>query len=166
MNKLTDKQKRFIDEYLKDLNATQAAIRAGYSEKTAHSIGNENLTKPEIQERIRERQEDLKKRNEITADAVIQELAKIGFMDIGELFNDDGIIKNPTILSDKAKAAVSSVKITKRTYGKDDNETEEETTELKLWDKCKALEQLGRHLGIFAEDNNQQKVNNFSIIVN
>lgn len=55
MAKLTEKQKRFCDEYLIDLNATQAAIRAGYSEKTAHSIGAENLTKPEIQKCLSEK---------------------------------------------------------------------------------------------------------------
>ena len=55
MAKMTAKQKRFCDEYLTDLNATQAAIRSGYSEKTAYSIGNENLKKPEIQEYIQKR---------------------------------------------------------------------------------------------------------------
>lgn len=53
---LTDKQQRFVDEYLIDLNATQAAIRAGYSEKTAYSVGHENLKKPEIQKAIQEAQ--------------------------------------------------------------------------------------------------------------
>ncbi len=59
MSKLTNKQKRFIEEYLIDLNATKASIRAGYSEKTAYSIGNENLSKPEIQEAIQEAQKAL-----------------------------------------------------------------------------------------------------------
>ena len=52
---MTEKQKLFCEEYLIDLNATQAALRAGYSEKTAYSIGNENLKKPEIQEYIQKR---------------------------------------------------------------------------------------------------------------
>lgn len=64
---MTDKQKRFCDEYLIDCNATQAAIRAGYSVKTAYAIGDENLKKPEIREYIDERLEQL--RNEKTADA-------------------------------------------------------------------------------------------------
>lgn len=58
---LNDKQKKFCNEYLIDLNATQAAIRAGYSEKTARSIANENLTKPDIQKYIQELQEGIKK---------------------------------------------------------------------------------------------------------
>lgn len=77
MNKLNDKQKRFCEEYLKDLNGTQAAIRAGYSEKTAKSIANENLTKPDIQTYIQELQADIQKRNEISVDEIVQNLIEI-----------------------------------------------------------------------------------------
>lgn len=156
INKLTAKQERFCDEYIIDLNATQAAIRAGYSEKTAHSIGNENLTKPEIQNRIKEKQQEIQERNKIKADDVVQELAKIGFMTIDEIFDGNNHIKEVDMLSDKAKASISSIKITQKTYGKDDNETTEVTKEVKLWDKGKALVELGKHLGIFKEDNEQK----------
>ena len=64
MTKLTDKQKKFIDEYLVDLNATQAAIRAGYKEKAAYRTGAENLRKPQIQEEIQKRMEERQKRFE------------------------------------------------------------------------------------------------------
>ncbi|WP_213431657.1 terminase small subunit, partial [Paenibacillus dendritiformis] len=74
---LTAKQKAFVQEYLIDLNATQAAIRAGYSAKTARKIGAENLTKPDIQKAIQEAMERREKRTEITQDRVLQELAKI-----------------------------------------------------------------------------------------
>src|SRR3546814_8117 len=79
---LTDKQRRFVEEYLVDLNATQAAIRAGYSKKTAASIGEENLRKPDIAKAIQEAQAARSKRTEITQDQVLKELAKIGFADI------------------------------------------------------------------------------------
>ncbi|WP_213469940.1 terminase small subunit, partial [Paenibacillus dendritiformis] len=79
---LTAKQKAFVQEYLIDLNATQAAIRAGYSAKTARKIGQENLTKPDIQKAIQEAMDARAKRTEITADRVLQELAKIGFANI------------------------------------------------------------------------------------
>ena len=79
MTKLTDKQKKFIDEYLVDLNATQAAIRAGYKEKAAYRTGAENLRKPQIQEEIQKRMEERQKRTEITQDMVLQELAAIAF---------------------------------------------------------------------------------------
>lgn len=74
MAKLTPKQQRFVDEYLIDLNATQAAIRAGYSPKTAHSIGAENLIKPEVQKAIEQAQQERQKRTLVTQDDVIRGL--------------------------------------------------------------------------------------------
>lgn len=79
---MTDKQKKFCDEYLIDLNATQAAIRAGYSEKTAYSIGDENLRKPELQEYIQKRQKEGQERAEITRGEIIDQLKSIGFVDL------------------------------------------------------------------------------------
>ena len=76
---LTAKQKRFCDEYLIDLNATQAAIRAGYSEKTAYRTGADNLRKPQIEEYIAKRQKELSRSTEITQERVIKELALIAF---------------------------------------------------------------------------------------
>lgn len=69
--KLTPKQQRFVEEYLIDLNATQAAIRAGYSEKTAKVIGSENLSKPDIAEAIKAARDNQAQRTEITADYVL-----------------------------------------------------------------------------------------------
>ena len=82
--RLTAKQQRFVEEYLVDLNATQAAIRAGYPEKTARSIGAENLTKPVIEEAIADALKARRLRTEITQDRVLEELALIGFADIPE----------------------------------------------------------------------------------
>ncbi|WP_082017872.1 terminase small subunit [Leisingera sp. ANG-Vp] len=79
---LTAKQERFVAEYLIDLNATQAAIRAGYSAKTAHSVGHENLRKPEIAKAIQEAQAKRSEKTGITQERVLQELARIGFADI------------------------------------------------------------------------------------
>lgn len=76
---LTPKRKRFCEEYVKDLNATQAAIRAGYSERTAKSIGNENLTKPDVQEYVTMLQKDISERNEVTVDDLVRELKSIAF---------------------------------------------------------------------------------------
>lgn len=76
MANLTPKQQRFVEEYLIDLNATQAAIRAGYSEKTAYSVGHENLKKPEIQKAIEEAKNQVSKRTELTVDMVVQGLLK------------------------------------------------------------------------------------------
>ena len=83
MAKLTNKQERFVDEYLVDFNATQAAIRAGYSEHTAKSIASENLTKPDIAEAIRNRLVAKKKKTQLDADFVIHSLMAES-MDQGE----------------------------------------------------------------------------------
>lgn len=82
---LTAKQKRFVDEYLVDLNATQAAIRAGYSKKTASSIGDENLRKPDIQEYLQARMSEREERTEITQDMVLQEFWNIAIADANDL---------------------------------------------------------------------------------
>jgi len=74
---MTKKQQRFCDEYLVDCNATQAAIRAGYSEKTAYSIGCENLTKPELKKYIQDRMEQMKSETVASADEVIQYLSSV-----------------------------------------------------------------------------------------
>lgn len=79
MPTLTDKQQTFVNEYLVDLNATQAALRAGYSEKTSYSIGQENLKKPEIAEAIEKGMDKRSKRTDITADKVLEAIAAIGF---------------------------------------------------------------------------------------
>lgn len=82
---LNPKQQRFVDEYLVDLNATQAAIRAGYSVDTAGSIGHENLKKPEIQLAIAEARKLQQERTGITADKVLKEIASIAMADAREL---------------------------------------------------------------------------------
>ena len=96
--KLTPKQARFIEEYLVDLNATQAAIRAGYSARTATVIGNENLTKPYIQAAIEIAQLARSERTQITVDKVLEdiELIKLNAMqqeDDGKMINHAGALK-------------------------------------------------------------------------
>lgn len=80
---LNDKQQRFVEEYLIDLNATQAAIRAGYSAKTARQIGDENLSKPDIAEEVRKRIEARMKRTEVTQDEVIDDLRELRDISMG-----------------------------------------------------------------------------------
>ena len=112
---MTKKQKRFVEEYLIDLNATQAAIRAGYSPATAKEIGCENLTKPNISEAIAKAMAERSRRTGVNQDRVLQELAKIAFAKFG----------------------------TER--------------EIKMYDKRSALVDLGKHLGLFNSDKEQEK---------
>jgi len=108
---MTSKQNRFVSEYLIDLNATKAAIRAGYSRKTAKSIGQENLTKPDLLAKITACQEVLLARNAITADNVLQELARLAFFDVRDLFAPDGSLLPIHKLSRDAAAGIAGFKL-------------------------------------------------------
>lgn len=140
---MTKKQKRFIEEYLIDLNATQAAIRAGYSPDTAKSIGSENLTKPDIQARIAKAMAERSRRTGVNADRVVMELAKIAFVNASDVIDAETATLKPDAAPEDT-AAVQSVKV--KTFGEDGLERE-----IKMADKLKALELLGKHLGIFKD---------------
>lgn len=148
---LKAKQKKFCDEYLIDLNATQAAIRAGYAVKTAGAIGAENLKKPQIQSYLQSRRQALSQTTEITQERIIQEYAKIAFSDIRIYFDGDGKLKPLHELDDKAAAALSSVEIDE-IWGMtmDGREQIGETKKIKQWDKIKALDAICRVLGFDA----------------
>lgn len=143
---MTKKQKRFVEEYLIDLNATQAAIRAGYSPESAYSIGSENLKKPEIRACIEKAMAERSKRTGVNQDRIIMELAKIGFLNPKDLVNfDEATVKEEAAEEDLA--AIASVRV-KRFPTKDGEGIERE---IKMYDKSKALELLGRHLGMFKD---------------
>lgn len=152
--KLNDKQQRFVEEYLVDLNATQAALRAGYSKKTAYSIGSELLKKPEIQKALVTAKAERTKRTEITADRVLRELAKIGFSDIRKTISVGGNLISPSDWDDDTAGAISSIEVvTRPTTGKDEdgNTVVEHLHKINSWNKIAALEKIGKHLGMFVE---------------
>ncbi len=107
--KLTAKQKLFVDEYLIDLNASAAARRAKYSPRTAFRIGQENLQKPAIQAAIQLRMADREKRTEITQDRVLQEYARIAFLDPRKLVDENGNPLPLHKLSDDVAAAIAGL---------------------------------------------------------
>lgn len=152
---LTDKQQRFVEEYLIDLNATQAAIRAGYSESTARSIASENLSKPDIIEAISEAQAKRSQRTEITADRVLKELGRIGFSDIRNVLTPLGHLRNPNEWDDDTAAAIAAIEVVTNSgeAGRDDEGRKlvERTHKIKTWDKVSALEKIAKHLGMFVE---------------
>ena len=139
---MTKKQKRFVEEYLIDLNATQAAIRAGYSPETAGSIGAENLKKPEIKSRIDKAMAERSRRTGINQDRVLQELARIGFAKITDVV-DPETAEIRTDASDDDLACIQSIKIKPNEFGTE--------REVKLYDKKSALVDLGKHLGLFKD---------------
>lgn len=142
-DKLTPKQRLFVLEYLVDLNATQAAIRAGYSQKTAEVLGYQLLKKPLVAAAVEQAMQKREKRIEITADRVLQELARIGFSDLGDFVDiaPTGIrVKTSDQMDTRVLAEVSE---TFTVAGG--------TVKIKLHDKVAALEKLGRHLKLFTE---------------
>lgn len=148
---LTPKQAAFVAEYLIDLNATQAAIRAGYSERTAGSVGAENLTKPEIAAALAEAQQKRAERTEITQDRVLEEYAKLAFLDPRRFYDAEGrLIDIPDLPADVA-AAISGMDIAVEKAGADEsgNPVFAQVRKIKLADKKGALDSVARHLGMF-----------------
>lgn len=149
--KLTPKQAAFVQEYLVDLNATQAAKRAGYSERTASRTGSENLSKPVIAAAIAKAQTERANRTQVTADRVVEELAKIGFSNLLDYFSltSDGepYVDLSTVTREQA-AVLAELQVDDFLEGRGDDAREVRRVKVKLHDKLKALEQLAKHLGI------------------
>lgn len=152
---LSDKQQMFVAEYLIDLNATQAAIRAGYSKKTAQRIGSENLSKPLIQESIQSAMAERSERTNITQDRVLQELARLGFSDLRKTMTEGGALLDPQDWDDDTAASIAAVEVVTTFTGETDengNKVPEYTKKIKTWDKNAALEKLAKHLGMYAPE--------------
>lgn len=147
MAKLTEKQQRFVDEYLIDLNATQAAIRAGYSAKTADVQGSRMLGNVKVWQAITEAMAERSRRTGINQDRILIELARIALLNPKALVNLEDATVNPEASPDDL-AAIASVKV-KRFPTKDGGEGIER--EVKFYDKIKAVELLGKHLGMFKD---------------
>lgn len=146
MAKLTEKQQRFVEEYLIDLNATQAAIRAGYKPSSARQVGTENMSKPSIRACIDQAIAERSKRTGINQDRVIRELARLAFVNASDVIDmDEASIKCNA--SEDDTAAIASVKV-KTIPTKEGDGVERE---IRLNDKLKALELLGKHLGMFKD---------------
>ncbi|MGL4588424.1 MAG: terminase small subunit [Acinetobacter ursingii] len=144
MTKLTAKQQRFVEEYLIDLNATQAAIRAGYSEKTANEIGAENLAKPSIAKAIQDALKERSERVQIDADYVLKRLVEIDQMDVLDIMDDDGNVKPLRDWPKIWRQYISNIE----TISMDDGEGW--LKKIKWPDKVKNLELLGKHISVGA----------------
>lgn len=152
---LNEKQKRFCEEYIVDLNASKAALRAGYSEKTAGSTGSENLKKPEIQSYISELQNKRAERVEVTQDEVLSELKNFAFADITQtlLLTTEEVMNLPV----EVRRMITKYKHTTRSFKNEDGQMVKEDV-LELWfvDKTKAFEMINRHIGFYGVDNKQR----------
>ena len=140
---LSEQRQRFVDEYLIDLNGTQAAIRAGYSVKTAQEQASRLLSNVMVQQAIAKRMAERSKRTGINQDRVVLELAKIAFVKMTDIVDDHGRIKGTA--TDDDLACIESIK-----YKESDNEFGGSVErEVKVASKLKALEMLGKHLGMW-----------------
>lgn len=149
---LTPKQERFVQEYLIDLNATQAAIRAGYSAKTAEQQAYQLLQKTSVSAEIAAAQQKRAERTGITQDRVLQELARIAFFDIRRLYNQNGAMKAPHELDDEAAAVLAGVDVTEEFEGRgEDRVSIGFTKKAKVFDKGAALTLAMKHLGMLKE---------------
>ena len=152
---MTKKQRIFADEYLIDLNATKA-YKVAYpnckKDETACVNGSRLLRNAKVKEYIAIHQKKREERTQVTQDRVIQELAKIAFADIRKLYDNNGNLKNVKCLEDDIAGAVSQLETFEEYEGRgEDREYIGDTKKVKLLDKTKALELLGKHLGIFTD---------------
>jgi phage terminase small subunit len=143
--KLTPKQKLFCKYYLISLNATDAAIKAGYSKKTANRIGTENLSKPVIREYLESQMKKREEKLDITADKVINEIAKLAFANTTDILE---ITDRGVVIKDLTKLDTSCISSAEEVF---DKEGMRLGVKIKLHDKTKNLELLGRHLGLFKD---------------
>lgn len=148
MNKLTQKQQRFVKEYLVDACAAKAASRAGYSSKSAAKIGYELLDKTVVSDEIKRLQCERSRSLKVDAEMVVQELAAIAFSSVGEIFdweNNSVTLKPLHSIPVKAVKAIQYIKI-----------DPDGSVSVRLHDKMEALKGLGKHLGLFREVSPQE----------
>jgi phage terminase small subunit len=150
--KLTAKQERFCQEYVIDLNATQAAIRAKYSERTAEVIGWQLLQIPLVSERVSQLKAAQLKRLGLEADTILRELLSIATADATEAFDDMGGLKPFREWPAGLKKSLSSLEVSELFAGQGDGRTAIGLLKkVRFWDKPRSLEMLGKHLKLFAE---------------
>lgn len=151
--KLNEKQEAFCREYIIDLNATQAAIRAGYSAKTASSQGERLLRNAEIKAFISSLIEKRNAAVEVNANYVLNRLVEIDQMDVLDILNDDGSIKPIRDWPKVWRTTLSGLDISTTITNFDETTTENILKKIKWPDKVRNLELLGKHVNVnaFAE---------------
>lgn len=149
---LTPRQLVFCQEYLKDLNGTQAAIRAGYSKRSAEVTASRMLSKAMISEFIKAANDKRLEKVELKADVVLQELLNIARVDISLAFDDFGNILPIKLMPENVRRAIAGIEVFEEYAGTGENRINiGQTKKIKFWDKNRALELLGKHLALFIE---------------
>lgn len=147
---MNPKQARFVAEYLVDLNATQAAIRAGYSRKTAEQQGPRLLGNAEIAAAVSAGKAKQLEKADISATRVLEELRRLSFADLRQLFDEHGNLRPIHTLTAEQAAAIASVEVVKKNLTAGDGQMDT-VIKLKVWDKPRSLEMLAKHFGLLTE---------------
>lgn len=147
---LNPKQQRFVSEYLIDLNATQAAIRAGYSKKTAEQQGFDLLRKPEIAAAVSAGKAKQLASADLTAARTLEELRRLAFSDVRNLFDEGGNLKPLHTLSAEDAACIAGLEVIIKNAAAGDGVTDK-VHKIKIWDKTKTLDSLAKHFGLLTE---------------
>lgn len=149
--KLSPKAQHFINEYIKDGNGKQAAIRAGYAPKAAEVQASRLLRNVQVADAIGKHQQQLRERSGVSADRVVEELARIGFVDIRRVFGADGAVLDPQQIPEDVARAVASIEVTTSTTGTGKDATTDTTTKVRFWEKPKALHTMAHILGMLKD---------------
>lgn len=150
MRPLTPKQARFVAEYLIDLNATQAAIRAGYSRSNADKIGPELLGKKGVMAAVAQGKARQLEKAELSATRVLEEMRRCAFVDLRSFFDEQGNMKPVTALTAEQGAALASFEVIIKNAEAGDGQTDR-IHKFKVWDKTKNLENLAKHFALLTE---------------
>ena len=148
---LTARRELFVQEYLKDLKPKDAAIRAGYSPKTAAQQAFKLLHVPTVVALIEAAQTKLRAKNDATVERVVEELRRLAFSDLGAFFDANGNLRSLHDLTEDERAALASVKVVTRPVAGGEKGDVEYVHEIKAWDKPRVLETLARHLGMLLD---------------
>jgi phage terminase small subunit len=149
---LNDKQRMFCHEYMVDMNATQAAARAGYSKKTANQIGARLLAHVGVQDYLQSLQIERGTRLNLKADDVLLELLRLAKTDLRKAYGPDGNLLPVHEIPEDIARAISGIEIEKVFDYEGGHKVQTGTVQkVKFWDKVKSLELLGKHLKLWVE---------------
>ena len=154
MNKknIEERQIRFCQEYIIDLNGTQAAIRAGYSETSAESTASEILSYPKVQKYVQELLDDRANRTRATADKTISELYHLISFDAAEVFDEKGRLKDIHSIPKNIRKSIASIEIEEEFEGRGSDKVQSGwIKKIRFWDKTKAIEMLAKHLKLLTD---------------
>ncbi len=163
---LNEQQKRFCEEYIKDLNATQAAIRSGYSEKSATQSASRLLTYDNVSRYIKELSAERSNAVKFDANTILKELLMMATADISEAYTPEGWLKPLNEIPESVRKLISGLEVNELFDGQgDDKHIIGVAKKIKFADKLKALELLGKHLKLFTDKVEQETKGEMKIII-